>query len=42
MKKDKGKDKEKKSGVSDASQKATIKSIVPYFMNTWLLELRSL
>jgi hypothetical protein len=41
MKKDKGKLKEKTSGVSDENQKAMTRKNVPYFMNTWPLELRS-
>jgi hypothetical protein len=42
MKKDKGTDKEKTSSVSYADQKAMTRNIVPYSMNIWLLELRSL
>jgi hypothetical protein len=39
MKKDKEKLKEKTSSVSDENQKAKTRNIVPYSMNTWLLEL---
>jgi hypothetical protein len=35
MKKDKGKEKEKLSGVSDADLKVMIRNIVPYFMRIW-------
>jgi hypothetical protein len=42
MKKDKGKDKEKTSSVSDADQKAMKNKTIPYSMNTWPLEFRAL